>query len=176
MHHAIRILTLVAATGLVAGQASAQVVCPGGTTRVTTTLQSLISGNTVCGGSSSNSDTWQEYHQGAGSGPLIDWKLGPNHPVDPMSQVGTWSAGNDANALLTHTYGTSVYSWLVCQSGTSNNFALVSTSGAATLTGVTVKAGQGACPSLPNAASVKDVRPPIIKRAPTAAPANRNAP
>ncbi len=174
MHHAIRTLALVAATGLVAGHASAQIACPGGTTRITgAALQALINGNTVCAASSSNADTWQEFHQGAGSGTLIDWKQGPGHATDPTSNVGTWVAGNDTNALLTHSYGTSAYSWMVCRQGTSSNFALVSTSGAATITGVTVKAGQGACATLPTATSVFDTRPTTIKKVLVPAPATR---
>jgi hypothetical protein len=162
----------VAATGLVAGHASAQ-ACPGGTTRLTgAALQTLIGNNTLCAASSSNSDTWQEYHQGASSGNLIDWKQGPGHPVDPTATVGTWAVGSDANALLTHTYGASVYSWMVCQQGTTNNFVLASTSGAATVSGVVVKAGQGACASLAPARSIFDVRP-ANRRAPVPTPATR---
>ena len=172
MHHAIRTLALVAATGLVAGHASAQ-GCPGGTTRITgPALQALISNNTMCAASSTNSDTWQEYHQGLASGDLIDWKQGPGHPVDPTAKVGTWTAGNDANALLTHTYGALAYSWMVCQQGVTNIFFLASTSGAANISGVAVKAGQGSCASLPAATSIFDTRP-ATKRAPVTAPPTR---
>jgi hypothetical protein len=79
---------------------------------------------------------------------LIDWKLGTGHPTDPTTQVGTWSAGSDAEAVLTHTYGSTSYSWMVCQPTAGTNYTLVSTSGAPTITGVTVKAGQGSCAAL----------------------------
>jgi hypothetical protein len=174
MQHVIRTLALVAATVMVTGHASAQVACPGGTARVAgAALRTLINGNTMCAASSSNSDTWQEYHQGAGAGSLIDWKRGPGHPVDPTTTVGTWSAGNDANAVLTHNYGASAYSWLVCQQAAASTFVLVSTSGAANIAGVSVKAGQGDCATLPNAVTT-DVRPnPISKRPQVTTPGSR---
>ncbi len=155
MHHAIRTLVGVAATAFLVGPAFAQVTatCPAGSTRITgPALPTLFGGNTLCAASSTNTDTWQEYHQGTSSGSLIDWKRGPGHPVDPTGPVGSWSAGNDANAVLTHTYGASSYSWLVCQVNSGNNFTLVSTAGAASITGATVKAGQGSCAALPLAA------------------------
>ncbi len=172
MHQVIRTLAWVAASGLVAGHASAQGACPGGSTRITgPALQTLISGNTVCAASSTNADTWQEFHQGAGSGALIDWKRGMGHATDPTATVGTWAAGNDANAVLTHTYGAASYSWLVCQQGMTPNYVLASTGSAGNITGVTVKSGQGACGSLANA-SINDVRP-VTRRAPVPAPATR---
>jgi hypothetical protein len=149
MQHAIRTLALVAATGLMAGHASAvdALACPVGTTQVTgSALQALVVNRTMCAASSSNSDTWQEYHDP--NGDLVDWKLGENHPVDPKSKVGTWTAGSDPNAQLTHTYGSSAFSWLVCQPSTGTSYTLVSTSGASTITGVTIKNGQGACAGL----------------------------
>jgi hypothetical protein len=142
MHHVLRTLALVAATGLTAGHASAQLACPSGSTRVTgTALQTLIGNKTICAASSSNSDTWQEFHQGLSSGPLIDWKQGPNHPVDPTSVVGTWSLPNDT---LTHSYGALSYSWWVCQTATS--ITLVSTGVSSTITGATLKSGSVSCP------------------------------
>lgn len=172
MHQVIRTLAWVAATGLVAGHASAQSVCPGGSTRVTgPALQTLINGNTLCAASSTNTDTWQEFHQGAGSGALVDWKRGPGHPTDPTATVGTWTAGNDANAVLTHIYGGVSYAWQVCQQGSTANYVLASTGSAGNISGVTVKAGQGACNGLASA-SINDVRPGT-RQAPVQAPATR---
>jgi hypothetical protein len=144
MHHAIRTLALVAATGLAAGHVSAQIACPGGTTQITgAALQTLVSNRTICAASSTNSDTWQEYHDP--NGDLVDWKLGSN-PVDPTTKVGIWSVGS--NDLLIHNYGSAVYSWMVCQVGTANSFTLRSNSGASDVTGATVRAGKGSCASL----------------------------
>jgi hypothetical protein len=126
-----------------AGQSLAQLACPTGSTRVTQ-VQQLVGGNTLC--AMRNTDRWQEFHQGNSSGPLIDFKLGPTNPVDPTETVGAWSAQNGANSSLTHTYtGGSSFTWLVCQV-TPTTYTLVSFGSAGTITGATIRAGQGACP------------------------------
>jgi hypothetical protein len=146
MYPLIRSLALVAATGLASAGASAQ-ACPGVLlTRVLvlTGPNGLIAGNTLC--AASGGDRWQEQHLDGGQ--LWDYKLGPNSTTDPRAQVGTWTATNGLDSLLTHTYGGSSYSWVVCRVGglNSNNYTLVSTSGSATITGATVKTGQASCP------------------------------
>lgn len=136
-----RFLTVAAllASGLV-GNVSAQ-SCPIGTQQVTD-IPTWIGGKTLC--ASSGSDRWQEFHSGALGGPLIDWKLGSGHPVDPTETVGTWSVGT--GGVLTHAYtGGSSYSWIVCRPGNSPNHALVSTGASTTITGATVRSGQGSC-------------------------------
>lgn len=127
------------------GQATAQSSCPAGTARVNN-VQSLAGGKTLC--AVRNADKWQEFHQGGpNSGNLFDYKRGPTDPVDPTSKVGTWTAANGANSLLTHSYtGGSSYSWLVCQVGASSTYTLVSTAAAGTINGATFAAGQVACP------------------------------
>lgn len=116
--------------------------CPAGTTRVNQVIQ-LVGGNTMC--ASRGSDSWQEYHQGTGnSGDLIDYKLGPGHRIDPTKKVGTWSALNGANSSVTHTYGSTSYTWLVCDAG-GGSYTLVSTGNAGTVTGVTMRTGQVPC-------------------------------
>jgi hypothetical protein len=132
----------ILAVGLV-GQSLAQLACPAGTTRVTQ-LQQLVGGNTVC--AVRGADQWQEFHQGASGGALIDFKKGPTDPVDPTATVGTWSAQNGANSSLTHTYTDgSSFAWLVCQV-TPTTYTFVSLGGAGTITGATIRVGQGACP------------------------------
>jgi len=111
--------------------------CPCGTgTRATgNTLVKLLAGQTVCGRSKAN--TWQEFHSGAteAGGPLIDWKLGPGHPMDPSKQVGTWSVQNVATAdsFVVYNYGSGgSYSYAVCQAGNNVNFCGVAPPAAAT--------------------------------------------
>lgn len=50
-------------------------------------LRTLLPGNTVCA-VKDNGDKWQEYHDR--SGKLFDFKKGPNDPVDPSKELGTW--------------------------------------------------------------------------------------
>ena len=133
-------VSFVLAAGCV-GQASAQ-SCPAGTTQVMN-LQQLVGGNTLC--AARGSDRWQEFHSGSASGALIDWKLGAAHPIDPTETVGSWSASNGANSLLTHTYGQTSYAWRVCQAA-PGSYTLVSTNGGGMITGATVRSGQVACP------------------------------
>lgn len=126
----------------VAVEANAQVTCPAGTTRVQQVSQ-LVRGNTMC--AARNGDSWQEFHSGSGNnGALIDYKLGPNHPIDPTKQVGTWNAQNGANSSLTHTYGNTSYGWVVCDAG-GGRYTLVSTGAAGTITDVTIKQNQVPC-------------------------------
>lgn len=137
-------LALLSAAGFL-GQAVAQSACPSGSTRVNN-VQSLASGKTLC--AARGGDRWQEFHNGGpSSGALIDYKLGSGHAVDPTTTVGTWSAQNGANSLLTHSYtGGSNHPWLVCQVGASSVYTLVSTGAAGTITGATFLGGQVACP------------------------------
>lgn len=137
------LMVVPAAIGLLAVPAvQAQAGCPTNTTRVDQVSQ-LVGGNTMC--ATRGSDSWQEFHSGNGNNsPLIDYKLGPNHPVDPTKQVGTWNAQIGSNSALTHTYGGTSYTWLVCDAG-GGNYTLVSTGTAGTITGVTIKPGQVPC-------------------------------
>ncbi len=68
----------------------------------TVTLSSLLTGNTVCVGSSGN---WaaQEFHKSGGT--LTDWKKGANDPVDKTSDVGTWSiSGSGTGSVVSYSY------------------------------------------------------------------------
>ena len=124
---------LLGGVGL-AGQAAA--ACSG-TALDVTQLSAKFSGNTVC--AQRAGDRWQEYHQGTGSGDLIDWKMGPGHAVDPSKQVGTWSATSSG---LAYNYGSGGnYTYQVFD---NNNGTYSFCNGAEML--VTVRSGQGACP------------------------------
>lgn len=136
----IGFVALVAVANLV----SAQATCPAGTSPVKSISQ-LVGGNTMCAARGA-SERWQEFHQGTNSGSLIDWKNPQGG--QPTEQVGTWTARDSAGALI-HNYGTGgTYIWAVCSAGTgntgSNPYTLVGSGG--TISGVTVQAGQGACP------------------------------
>ena len=130
--------------GLV-GQALAQTACPNGTSALTQAeVITLVAGRTMCAARAP--DRWQEFHSGAtaAGGLLIDWKLGPGHPVDPRETVGNWSV---SGSLLTHNYGAnSIFTWLVCRPGNSPNITLVSTGSSGTVSGINMLAGQVACP------------------------------
>lgn len=116
--------------------------CPTGTTEESD-VQTFVAGKTLCA-TIPGGDRWQEYHSGAGGGPLIDFKKGAGDAVDPTETVGTWSV--TSNNLLTHTYSASLsYAWRVCRVGSSSVFTLVSST-AGTITGATFQAGSGPCP------------------------------
>ena len=68
----------------------------------TVTLSSLLTGNTVCVGSSGNWEA-QEFHKSSGT--LTDWKKGANDPVDKTSDVGTWSiSGSGTGSVVSYSY------------------------------------------------------------------------
>lgn len=85
------------------------------------TAATVLSGKTLCV-TKSNGDRFQEFHQGASSGDLIDYKLGPTDRVDPTKKVGTWRA--EGNTVV-YDYGPGlVYRYTVFRRGNSNNFCL----------------------------------------------------
>ncbi|MBZ8138283.1 hypothetical protein CLD22_00010 [Rubrivivax gelatinosus] len=133
---------VAAALLLAAAAASAQAPCAENARLSGPQINSQIGGKTMC--ATRGNDRWQEFHQSGGA--LIDFKKGPNDPVDPSKQVGTWSLGSSgADTVLTHSYGAGQnYSWAVCSTG-SASYTLISTSGAGSQN-VTVVDGQRACP------------------------------
>lgn len=83
-----------------------------------TQLTALFGGRLVCARpgpdfTGNPSDRWQEEH--LVNLDLFDYKMGPGHPTDPRTKVGTWSAaGGRLAGVLTHNYGPgSVFSWRV---------------------------------------------------------------
>jgi len=105
-------------------------------------LRTLLQGQTLC--AKSGSDRWQEEHLGGpNSGALFDYKLGPNHPVDPREQVGTWSISGGSTGIVTHSYtGGGAYTYQVYD----NQNGTYDFCGSATITNATVRAAPP-CPS-----------------------------
>lgn len=131
---------------LVSGEAIA--ACDNSTRLNAAAISALLGGNTVCVPTTTiPTMTWQELHQGTSGGPLIDYKRGPGHPVDPSETVGSWTVSGSGvgNATVTHAYsgsgGTYIYSvhgtGIV---GTDHSFCVGATEIVAR-----VKAGGGAC-------------------------------
>jgi hypothetical protein len=76
-------------------------------------LTTALTGNTVCVAKAGGGWENQEAHVSGGA--LVDYKRGPGHPVDPRAQVGTWAiSGTGANTAVSHTYGSTTYTWKVC--------------------------------------------------------------
>ena len=89
---------------------------PAGTrTASATALTNLLSNKMVCG--SSGSEAWQEWHNGSSSGVVWDYKLGPNHPVDPSTSVGTYVVNPDNT--VSYTYGSNSFKYAVCSTARS---------------------------------------------------------
>jgi hypothetical protein len=138
----------------VTGEVMAANCTPGGAgyNRLGNALANTLRGKTAC------ATEWQEYH--SPSGALIDYKQGPNHPIDPTEQVGTWSVsgggnrngndngngnrnGNGDNSVVTYNYGSGgTYSYTVYQIGNSNRYDFC---GQTNITGVVLKPGQVPC-------------------------------
>ena len=135
----VRILVAGLLPLFVSMAAQAQTACSCGGTRVTgNALQTLLANRTVC--AAAGNESWQEFHSGNGSGPLIDWKRGPNDPVDPSETVGSWSL--TANQV-SYNYGSGgTYHYDVCVAANS----IVNFCGASrNITGATLRQGQVSC-------------------------------
>lgn len=99
---------------------------------------STLGGKTVCVGSA---PTWtnQEYHSGATSGPLIDYKRGPGHAVDPTSTIGSWSiAGDQIQYFYT---GGATYIFDVYEKSGAYSFC----NGTSSAAEATIRTGQVSC-------------------------------
>lgn len=124
-------------------------------------LQRRLGGMTVCKMNAANTDwEWQEFHRTTG-GPntpnLIDYKKGPDHPVDPTAPVGSWSintdnpqgGGNDdITQTVTYNYGgTSIYTFSVWAQGPGGTgpYNFCSEQGATDVLNATLISGQGPC-------------------------------
>lgn len=136
MNNAWTAITLVA--GLVAATHSHAQNCPSQYPDQVTDILTLVQGNTIC--AASNGDQWQEYHRSDGA--LIDYKKGPSDTVDPTTEVGSWSAAQGKEPELSHTYDSSSFAWIVCESDPGGSYALV---GVSTITGVSIIGGQASC-------------------------------
>jgi len=117
----------------------AMAACPG-TPLNPGALSSTLTNNTVC--ATRNGERWQELHQS--NGDLVDYKMGPGHPVDPSEKVGTWSIDSPTRAVVYNYNPTDIYRYTVsANGGTSYSFCGI---GGAPNIDVTIKSGGGACP------------------------------
>jgi hypothetical protein len=147
----------------IGGTVQAQTACPcnGGLgTQVATAaeLQTLLSNKMVC--ATVGSEQWQEWHNGATSGPVVDYKRGPGDTVDPAATVGSYAIAGDAT--ITYTYGSASYRYAVCRNGTATTFCGAAFGGR-DITGATVSATPGlqSCASITPASASVLARPLI---------------
>jgi hypothetical protein len=112
-----------------------------------TEITRTFGGNTVCAsvGGGATLEQWAEYHTGTtgAGGPLVAYKRGPNHPVDPQKTVGSWSVvGTGNNAVVRYNYGAGgTYDYSVCSTGTTGTHDLCGQRNVR----VTVRTGQVSC-------------------------------
>ena len=139
------VLVAVMAGSLVSGQAMA--ACTAATRLAGPAIITLLAGNTVCVPTATIlTMTWQELHSGTSGGPLIDYKRGPSHPVDPSETVGTWTVNGteQGNSSVTHAYsgGGGTYTYTVHSTTVSDIYSFCV---GATEIVARVKSGGGAC-------------------------------
>lgn len=95
------------ALGFLSIPTQAFAACTANTKMSVAQLTALLPGKVVCARNGLEWK-WQELHvgaPGATSGALIDYKKGPNDPVDPSKNVGNWQiAGNGNNATVVYSY------------------------------------------------------------------------
>ena len=113
----------------------------------------LISGTLICGRPGSGyagnaNDRWQEQHRADGT--IWDHKLGVGNPVDPETQVGTWSVNQSAHQY-TATYPSGSFTYDLYQiSGTTYSFCIGSSEQVRATIGATGTGIAGAgCSSFP---------------------------
>ena len=116
-------------------------------TGANTDLTDLLTGNTVCVGSS---PVWTAQEEHRAGGDLYDYKLGASDPVDPTKKLGTWATtGNGNNSIVTYTYdtfGTAVsYSFKVYEANAAAGTYDFCGVAANDVEGATVKPGLGPC-------------------------------
>ena len=115
--------TLLLTLAAVAAPATSLAQCTG-TPLTQLQLNTLLSGNTVCGRPvipgypGDASDRWQEQHLGGSV--LVDYKMGAGHAVDPSKPVGDWTVSStDGTGLIgtvRHRYpagGATAFIWQV---------------------------------------------------------------
>jgi hypothetical protein len=126
--------SVIAALLALAGAAQAQTCsCDSSAARTPTNadLVSLLSNKMACG--QVGGEQWQEWHNGS-TQRVIDYKLGPNHPVDPSADVGSYSVSNNT---VTYAYsgGGGTYTYEVCLASGGGSYTFC---GPRTITGVTI--------------------------------------
>jgi hypothetical protein len=124
----------------ISGQATAA-PCDGPSRVTGAALSTLISGNTVC--ATRGADRWQEQHRTGGQ--LWDYKKGPTDPVDPTTQVGTWSiSGNNVTYSYMGEGPVPSYTYSVHGSGTYSFCTRVN--GSEIVSGAIFLPGSTSCP------------------------------
>ena len=176
MKHIIFISALVLASSMT-GEAMAD--C---STNQVTNLGPLLLNKTVCDATATY-DTcakhpgpgcivqmgMQEEHRGDGT--LWDYKKGSTDPIDPTTQVGTWTVANDnsVNATVSYIYvgppATTPIPYKVYSTGTGYDFCTVGGSPVAsvTLTGIGSGCGSSAAPAVAPAQSAPTLRNPTLR-------------
>ena len=101
------------------GQAIAQLPCPPNSLTAAA-LVTTLSGKYACAKRAPGNpatDFWNELHQGTNAlgGPILDYKRGPGHPVDPSKVVGSYAIGKPTPNAVTYVYSDA--------SGTSGPFS-----------------------------------------------------
>ena len=114
-------------------------------------LIALLTNRMVC--ANVGGEKWQEWHNGAGAGPVVDYKLGPGVQPDPSTTVGTYSVTNNA---VTYVYsgggGTFTYQVCLASGGATYTFC-GATFGGRDITGAKIGgAGLQDCSLVTNAA------------------------
>jgi hypothetical protein len=134
----------------------------------------LLANKMVCG--NVGGEVWQEWHNGASSGPVVDYKMGPGDPKDPSSTVGSYTTNADNTVTYTYGSGGGPYTYDVCYVGASNTYTYCGAShGGRNITGVRIGGtGLTSCSAVSNVAllSIVDKRVPV-KKPPVKAPASR---
>jgi hypothetical protein len=130
------------------GVAQAQSGCPcdaSATLISGAALPALLGNKMVCG--NVGGEQWQEWHNGSSSGPVVDYKRGPGHSVDPSTTVGTYAVSGNT---VTYTYGSQSYTYAVCLGNTGRYVFCGAEFGGRNITGVRVGgSGLQSCTGVP---------------------------
>lgn len=123
----MKAVVLAAGFGIALGAmpVASMAACATPSVRVNTlaALNTLLSNNTACVPAVTvPTMTWQEWHQPGTQGvasPIVDYKRGPGHAVDPSKPVGTWTVfGSDGRTFVRYDYGGGhIYSYQVWSNG-----------------------------------------------------------
>jgi hypothetical protein len=152
-------LALLAAAGLASAQTTSRGtappaaerpnVCPcaGGERLTAGGLRRTFEGRTVC--ATLGSERWTDFHKpasGGAPGELWSYRRGPGHPIDPTMRSGGWviEGTSRAQPVMTYVYGSSRYSYAVCQEGAQVHFCGIGP-GSRNITGATMRDGQVPC-------------------------------
>jgi hypothetical protein len=148
---------LVAFAGVAQAQDTTTCTCNTSAARTANAaaLATLLGNKMACG--NVGSEVWQEWHNGASSGPIVDYKLGPTDTRDPSSTVGTYIVNSNNTVTYNYAGGGGSYTYDVCYVSSSNNYTFCGANyGGRNITGVRV-GGSG----LQNCQSVSVVAPSI---------------